>query len=56
MTTYTFVLDEGIVIRDEDGFIVLPCDSSDDEAFLAYVYAVRQEGYEPRVVNTREEL
>jgi len=56
MTTYTIILDEGVVIRDEDGLIVSPCDSSDDEAFLAYVYAVRQEGYEPNVVQTRDEL
>jgi hypothetical protein len=53
MTTYTIILDEGIVIRDEDGVIVSPCESADSPAFQAYVYAIVNDGYEPTVIQSR---
>lgn len=34
--TYTYILDEGIVIRDSDQKVVAPCQSRDDPDFIEY--------------------
>ena len=33
---YTYIADEGAVIRDSDGVVVSPCQSADDPNFVAY--------------------
>jgi hypothetical protein len=50
---YTLVLDEGIVIRESDGYIVAPCQSDTDPDFRTYIDWVMVEGNEPKVVDTR---
>ena len=52
MDSYTVVLDEGIVIRDNDGKIIAPCQSVDDPDFVAYGAWVNA-GNEPTTLDTR---
>ena len=49
---YTYVADEGVMIRDADGVIVSPCQSAEDPNFIEYT-AWALEGNQPTVVETR---
>lgn len=53
MTTYTIILDEGVVL-DADGVQVAPCQSADDPAFVAYIAWVNA-GNEPVTLASRTE-
>jgi hypothetical protein len=52
---YTIVLDHGLVIRNSDGQVIAPCQSTDDPQFVYYNAWVRA-GNRPRVVETMDEL
>lgn len=51
---YTIILDEGIVVRNSDNLIILPCQSPDDQDFIEYNAWVN-EGNTPTTYNTRPE-
>lgn len=50
---HTLVIDEGIVIRESDGYIVAPCQSDADLDFRTYIDWIMVEGNEPVLMQTR---
>ena len=48
---YTIILDEGIVL-DNDGVVILPCQSIDDPLFIAYNEWIIA-GNKPVILDTR---
>ena len=52
--SYTIILDEGVVIRDQDQKQVAPCDSEQDPDFKEYNVWIDL-GNEPTILNTRPE-
>lgn len=49
---YTYISDEGVVVRDSDQVIVSPVFSSEDPNFIEYINWVNQ-GNSPVVIPTR---
>jgi hypothetical protein len=52
---YVLILDEGVVL-DSNGEVVAPCESASDPRFVEYIRAVRDDGVQPRVIETRADI
>ena len=52
MSEYTIKTAQGLVIRDSDGKVVAPCQSSQDPDFLAYQEWVNTPGNKPTIDDT----
>jgi hypothetical protein len=49
---YTYILDEGVMIRDVDEVVVAPCQSNEEPNFVEYVNWIIAGG-EPAYIDTR---
>jgi hypothetical protein len=47
---YTYVADEGAIIRDSDGKVVSPCQSNEDPDFVEYINWVNAGNTPPAIV------